>query len=298
MLYGGKMKKTPFLCLVFIIISLVFAGASEQKSAFSLKAAGGFGRPFPGDLDAVLDSYNSLFEDMAGRLGLSREGGLEKPAGMTDFRAELTWQFSKKVGIGLAIGRLHNQKSDRMVLLMDPLYETTLQFSRRVLAVPVEMTLTYRFLRTSRWGVYGLGGIHYCFVTFSYSMKLDENIWEYTTWSRSEGKVKDSSLGVHGGVGVSFDLSRGLGLFLEITGRNAVLNRWEGEESYSDFEKSSEKRLGSLWRVDYSDENAGRTYSTLRLAEKKPEGPGFKNVGLFKNNLSGAFLRLGLSISF
>lgn len=288
------MRKDLIVFLLVLLQVLILGKTGLAKIAFSLKSSAGYGKIFGGDLNTILDSHDAFFGDLAGRLGMSKNGRFEKMNGAVDGHVALMIDLSDKFGIGIGVEYVQSQKESQVTLSMDPLYQGEAKRDDKFQAWPIELSAYYKQPISKKGELIIETGVVYCYGTLSYSLSLKEEISTTSMTSQTQGTIDDRGIGFHAAVGFFFNVARGIDLFVESAGRYARLNHWSGEESYSDTEKTYERRLGSLWYYEFYDEDARKTYSNLILSPEKPAGANIKNVRFFDNGLSGISLRVGL----
>lgn len=282
--------------LLVILHILILGKTGLAKIAFSLKSSVGYGIIFGGDLNRVLVSHDGFYGDLAGRLGMSKSGRFEKMSGSADGKVALMVDLSDRFGIGIGVEYVRSRKDSLVALSMTPLYQSETKMEGTIQAVPIELSAYFRQPISKKWELVIETGFVYCFGILAYSMSLEEEISTTSMTSQTEGAVDDRGPGFLGAVGLYFKVAGGIDLFLETAGRYARLNHWQGDESYSDTEKTYERRRGSLWYYEFYDEDAKKSYGNLSLSPEKPSGSGITNVRLFDNSLSGISLRAGLRI--
>jgi hypothetical protein len=278
------------------MLSLTEIGQAE--SSFSFRVAGGFGMIPAGDLGTVIDSYNTMLDDFKSSLGMTRAGDLEKIRLTYHIEGEVIMSITKKFGIGIAAGYLQGKTKSQTVLKYDSLLSLETRLEPKYSFIPLKLNAYYFFETSSKLKFFLSGGIGYYLGAFSYSMKQDENVMGTSNMAQASGKVRNNCLGFQGGLGLEYDFTDTIAVFLEGRGRSVQLRNWEGDEMYSDSEGIKESRKGTLWYYENRDEASGKYYSTLDLSEIEPEGFSKRNIKKFEVNLSGFSLNVGLRFKF
>jgi len=290
------LRKKIIVCAAILLHILILGRSGEAKPVFSLKSSVGYGIIRGGDLNSIFASHDGFYGDLAGRLGMEKRGRFEKMSGSADGKIAFFCDLSDAFGVGIGVGYVRCRKDSLVALSMAPLYQSETKMDGTLEAVPVELSAIYRLPLSKKWGLTVEAGLLYCFGTLSYAMSLEEEISTTKMTSQTQGAVDDRGLGFHGAAGLFYRLTRGIDIFIEGAARYARWNHWQGEESYSDTEKTYERRQGSLWYYEFYDGDAGKTYANLILSREKPSGAEIRNARLFDNSLSEISVRAGLRI--
>jgi len=233
---------------------------------------------------------------MANRLGLEKAGEMKSLGAGYGFGGEFLMGISKKVKMGISLGTLNSRKQSETTLRLESIFKLNTALNLELSSFPLEWNAYYVLSLARDKNLYLVGGFDYCFAQLVYKMNMNETVLESSTLSQTEGKVKDSGAGFHGGIGFDWNILDHLGLFVEIRGTYLKLNDWAGEETYSDSERNREVRSGRLWYYESQEGNGGNRYSNLILSEKNPEGFFINSSRGFELNLSGFSFSLGLNI--
>ncbi len=292
------MKKN--LILLFLTILFIFSIQSsiQAKAPFSFRLSGGFGMISGGDFNAFIDSQNALFEDTASLLGLTKEGKFKKINWGPDLEAELIFHLNDNLAIGLGAGYILRKKDSKTTLKYESIYYNLTEFQPEISVIPIKLSALYFRRIFSKTKLFVRGGIGLYLGKMDYSMDMDETILGFNYIVKTTGKVTANSIGIHGGMGLEYDLKKNISIFFEGKARYAKLKNWKGEEIFSGLEGGSITRSGTLWYYKSFDQDFGKYYSNLRLSEEKPTGSNLQNTREFDNNLSGISFGGGIRISF
>ena len=220
------------------------------------------------------------------------------------FGAEKTWKFQPlhlnyifggDVSIPLASG-LHLGigadyffgKKETTVNFSQPA-SVSIQTQPEIKALPVRIFLSYHVSPA----FYIKGGIEYIFTECSYLYRLTEN----DTWQEWSGKADSGQIGGLLGLGFIHDFGRFLSVFIEASGRYAVINDLKGEGIYRDSTGLEYKEKGYLYIYQGEVPNKD-TFSLAFVRDKTPSGYGVSNPERASLDLSGLSLQAGIRIKF
>jgi len=267
---------------------------------FSIKLTGGYGNVAVGDINAVLEGQDSLFNYFTTIAGYTKEGEFKDLNKGFEYECEFIVDINEHFGIGIGAGYIQRKQLNKFTIEMWENYEYQYMASfidPKLSAVPIKLSIYYFFPLTTRLNLYLNGGIGYYFGKIQYSTS-DELQMGHDQWiTISEIEAKDNGLGFHGGIGIEFNIIKNIAFFIEGAGRYAKLKDWEGDEiltSNGDVERTA----GTLWcyGIPYSD---GREYfSWLSVQKEKPSDPNIKNVRKAEVDYSGFSFRIGLKIKY
>jgi len=177
--------------------------------------------------------------------------------------------------------------------------ETSINFSQpasvniqtqpEIKVLPVRIFLSYHVSPA----FYIKGGIEYIFTDCSYLYRLTEN----DTWQEWSGKADSGQIGGLLGLGFVHDFGRLLSVFIEASGRYAVINDLKGEGIYRDSTGYEYKEKGYLYIYQGEVPNKD-TFPLVFVRDKTPSGYGVSNPERASLDLSGLSLQAGIRIKF
>jgi len=294
-----------------LLISLVFLNKSaypEEKENFKLrlsfKLTGGWAYTSIGDINTHLESLNNMerFESATGEITKLKNWS-------PDWEAELRLNISRSFGISLATSGVINQKNESHLVTTEPgiwgwrtgIFIFKPEAKARM---PVKLGMYYNFPIISRIKVFSTAGIGYYSASISKYRKFDEIVSppgeSYWMWEYWKTDYK-ANLGLHGGIGMEYSLTKNLGLVLEVQGRYVKIKNLKGfiQSENSDSLGRISNKKGYLW--SYKTSWMGSLiYYNLDIKEKPP-GSAIPEISITEVrkasiDLSGYSMRIGLRI--
>jgi hypothetical protein len=292
------MKRTFILLVHILLVILLIQVSAQAKNPFSFRLNLGGGFISAGDINTIIDSHNSLFEETASCLGLNKKGNFKKINWGPDLEGEFIFHLQDNIGVGLSSGYILRKASSKVILDYESIYYNITQFKPEISAVPVKLSFYYFHPVFSKIRLFVRCGIGIYLGQMNYLMDMDETILGFNYLSETKGDVTAKGLGLHGAIGMEYSLGKNLFVFFEGKGRYAELKKWKGQEVFLYTGYESEIRSGTLWYYENFNEDLGKSYSNIRLLEEKPTGSSLKNVREFSVSLSGFTLSTGIRIRF
>jgi opacity protein-like surface antigen len=287
-----------------VLTFLFLVGISQAQDfikGFSVKLTGGYGTMAVGDFNTVMEGYDTLLNDIASILGLTREGELKEINWGFEYEGEFIMNLTENFGIGIGAGYIRRKEKSESSVKAAPFFNLTFSGEPEITAIPIKLSAHYFFPVTSQVNVFLNGGIGYYFGKINYHLRSDIQVLDEPEESgKIEGEVKDNALGFHGGIGVEYNVAKNIAFFVEGAGRYAKLKDWEGDETQTLDSQIAEQKSGTLWYYEglVSDFGTEKYYSSFELQEGKLTWPDIRNVRKAEGDLSGFSLRAGIRIKF
>ncbi len=165
----------------------------------------------------------------------------------------------------------------------------SIQTQPEIKALPVRIFLSYHVSPE----FYIKVGIEYIFTECSYLYRLTEN----DTWQEWSGKANSGQIGALLGLGFVHDFGRFFSVFIEASGRYAVINDLKGEGVFRDSTGLEYKEKGYLYIYQGEVPNKD-TFPLVFVRDKTPSGYGVSNPERATLDLSGLSLQAGIRIKF
>ena len=278
---------TVMFCI--IITSAAFSDTTSDHK-IGLKIAGGISNLSGTDYDASDWGWDYLrkvtMENQGGTYAWeqnSLDWGWEM-AGEIIFN--LSSRFALSGGVGFITGN-SNSKGTTVLEGVTTINETDLKAK----AVPLTAGIYY-FLPVSPKSRLSLGvGVGYYFASFSRNY-VNEDVGIY----RIDGVFKGSGgdLGLHGGIGFEYDLSKSVVIVIEGFGRYAKISGFEGTREQIDSNNWSDTWEGKYY---YSDRQHSSDILLPRVNLTDPSSIGNAiNIRDYETDFSGFTIRIGLKI--
>jgi hypothetical protein len=271
-------------------------GEPNKFSRLSLRLYGGFSRLAAGDLNEGFDGYFELFE-LYDALGIGTASGGYNPvhAGY-NFGADLVFQLTPNIGVGIGAGYLRSSKSSLMTLAVEG-EEITLTGTPMLSAMPIRLAV---FLTLPLGGKFNLtadaGGAYYAGLKLEAEQRLEltADYWEEMSLSASRSSLSDN-LGFQGSLGFEYKISPKMGLFIEAVGRYASFKNFDTATGISQSSGGTpETDEGKIYLLTY-DYPEG-TYSAFTISAEPPITIPEVTVREPKIDLSGFSLQAGIRI--
>jgi hypothetical protein len=331
-----KKKAAVGLSCVFLFI------IKMEAFPLSLKIAGGVGWISGGDLNRHIRGWGDYFHDRSTgpysydfdlqELHLWRGGGLE-----------VLYSISPRFQVGLGLEYLTGSTDGEMTSSLEYeedyfnssqdfgtiyLEESRLQRPRYELRIiPLNLTLYYSFPFSARGSAFvGLGAGYYSGKLnygedYQYDFDYKDNkmlsgsllsfVDRYATSGVYTEESRARSLGLHGKAGLRFRVYKNFCFLVEIIGRWAALQNWEGtkrdvfewDHSWgfwgvnAERGSSDENYSGKLWMGEYRSDVTGESYPRFIFSEEEPSFSSYDEVRPARIDLSGISLKIGIRIS-
>ena len=331
------MKKNAVFCFFCVFLFMM----KVEASSLSLKITGGMSWIGGGDLNRHLRGWKDYFQDRnvkpysydfnVGELHLWWEGGLEMVYSLSP-------RFQMGLGLEYLDGSTEGEMSSSVEYEMDyvnssqdfgtiSLEERRIQRPRYQLrAIPLNFTLYYCFpFSTEGRAFIGLGAGYY-FGKLNYREDYqydfdykDDNVLSgsllsfvdrYETSGVYAEEARARSLGLHGKAGLCYRVYKNFHFVVEIMGRWASLENWEGNKRDAfDWDhtwgfwganrengSSDEEHSGKLWMVKFRSDVTGKSYPRFVFSEEEPLFSSYSEGKPARIDLSGISLRVGIRI--
>jgi opacity protein-like surface antigen len=271
--------------------------AQEVPRKFTLKLSGSYGSISGGDLNGIFNGINELLRDVARLSGATIRGELENAKWGFEFDEELIYNITDRVGLGLGVGYIRKSVASQSELRIGNLARFTFGWEPVFKAVPVVLSGHYHLPIASKLNAFARAGAGYYFATLDYKTLEESELYGNTIWSENEGTAKKSGLGFQGGLGLEYDVSGRLALYVEASGRSVSLKDWD-VKNMNRNPYGNQEFTGTFWYADEYDVDTGKYYPTLELGDKAPSGPSIKNARKAEISLSGMAFKMGVIIRF
>lgn len=272
------------------------ATESQKLSRLSIRLYGGFSRVAAGDVNTGADGYFELFETYAA-LGMGTTTGGYRPvhAGY-NFGADVIYQLSPGIGVGLGVGYLRSSSGSAMTFAGEG-QAFALSGRPTLSAVPIRLGVFLTFPVAAKISLTAdAGAAYYAGLKLDATQRLELDATNWLMMSLSGSRSGD--IGFQGSFGFEYRLSRGLGLFAEALGRYARFKNFESVTSRSEVSGGgSETISGKLYILTETFPEG--TFSVFTVEETPPvDNPPAETFREPKIDLSGFSLQAGIRIRF
>jgi len=200
----------------------------KKSSPLSLRLYGGFNRLAAGDLNEGFDGFFELFELYAADVGASTTGGYNPLHAGYNFGADLIFQLTPNIGVGIGAGYLQISKSSLMTLSFEG-EELTLTGTPTLSAMPIRLAVFFTLPLGGKFNLTAdAGAAYYAALKLDAKQRLEvaADNWEEMSLSASRSSLSDN-LGFQGSLGFEYKISQKMGFFLEAVGRYARFKNFD-----------------------------------------------------------------------
>ena len=284
--------KTP----AFIGFAQDYGGGPEDGfSKLSLKLYGGYSYVLATDINDGSAFYFDLIEAYVAEGFGSYTGAYNPLHGGYNFGADLIYQISPALGIGLGIGYMRNA-SDSLAVWSGEGDTIDITAAPTLTAMPIRLGLFLTVPLSDKFSLTAdAGAAYYLGLKLKASQGLE---WEADDWMRMTLEGSDRSgvdIGFQGALGFEYKISPKLGFFVEAVGRYAKFKNFETVTGTSEFSGGVPDTTEG--RLYIADENFGDyDISTFTIVEEGDlPDPDWREP---KIDLSGFSLQAGFRIRF
>jgi hypothetical protein len=269
----------------------------SQAQGFRLKLTGGYGTMTAGDYNKFGEGLDSRLVILEG-LGAATEGEFNKINLGFEYEAEFILSLSAGFGVGVGVGYIRRGKMTEINASLPLAGSAILSIDPKITAIPVNLSAYYFTPGIVPLKLFVFGGVGYYFGKLTTALREDSS--PPTFWSEEESDLKDQGFGLHGGVGLEYNIAPKIALFIEGRARYCNLKSWTGNGVYKDSDGFTDTDLGTMWYFEELDQNygSGEWFPGVTISDGEPTGSDIRNVRKFEVNLSGVSLRTGIRIKF
>jgi hypothetical protein len=202
---------------------------TKKAGALSLRLYGGFSRLAAGDLNEGFDGYFELLELYeAMGVGSVTSGGYSPLHAGYNFGADIVFQLSPMIGVGVGAGYLQSSKPSQTTFAIEG-GEVTLTGTPKLRAVPVRLAVFFTLPLGRKFNLTAdAGGTYYAALKLDATQRLefDADNWQTQSLSASRSSLSDN-LGFQGSLGFEYKISQKMGFFVEAVGRYARFKNFD-----------------------------------------------------------------------
>ncbi len=295
-------SKVNIVGFALLLASVFLAGSpasSDDSSSFkpglSIRFMGGANYLAVGDLNTFVTSFDSFL-----KAGLADyPGGKSRPIGhfQPSAGAELQWSFSPRLAVSLGTGYIYGKaKSDFQasgyfpVTAPERTWVWGVFWEQNVRTIPLTVSVYYSLPVAPGVSIFfngGAGG----YLSSGYLSRLIRLNLSVESTIYDEYSLHKAGLGLHGGLGFEFQVSKFLAIALEAKGRYARFGDLRASRNYSSFYDGGGIEDGILYigTADLTSKGFGPNTPTLAVGP----APGLRKATL---DFSGFSLTLGFRL--
>ncbi len=272
-----------------------YAGTGSGFSKLSLKLYGGYSHVLAADVNDGSAFYFDLIEAYAAEGIGSYTGGYKPLHGGYNFGADLIYQISPALGIGLGVGYMRSS-SDSLATWTDGIDSVDITGGGTLTAMPIRLGLFLTVPMGQKLDLIANAGAAYYLglkLDATQGLEFAPDDWMRMTLEASQRSGAD--IGFHGSLGFEYKLSPKLGFFVEAVGRYAKFKNFDLVTGISEYSGAgSDTTEGRLYIEDESFGDYDIS-SFVLVEEGDTPDPDWREP---KIDLSGFSLQAGFRIRF
>ena len=270
-------------------------GGSQAFSKLSLRLYGGYSYIGAADVNEGSDFYFELVELYAAQSKGTVTGSYSPLHGGLDFGADLIYQITPNIGVGLGAGYMRNSRRSTATWAFDAT-EYVLTAEPVLTAIPVRLGVFLTFPVGGRINLTAdAGAAYYAGLKFDATQRVDFNATEWQEMSVGSIEAGSANVGFQGSLGLEYMVSPKMGFFIEAAGRYAKLGNFDQVTGISNSSGGgSETTDGKLYIA--TDTDPDFPVSMFTIEETPPVDTAFETYREPKFDLSGFSLQAGIRI--
>ena len=271
--------------------------APQGFSRLSIRLYGGYSHILAADVNDGSDGFFELFEAYAAQGSGTLTGGYKPLHGGFDFGADLIYQITPNIGVGLGAGFMRNSSRSLATWTLNTT-EYTITAEPALSAIPIRLGAFFTFPLAGQDQPdrgYRRGLLHRAQVRRH--AKAGNQPDRLVGDVGRQPDVGFLPLGFHGSLGLEYMVSPKMGLFVEAAGRYAKLKNFAEVTGISNSSGGSSSTTdGKLYIETQIDPNY--PFSMFTVEETPPVDDADTTYREPKFDLSGFSLRAGIRIRF
>jgi hypothetical protein len=271
---------------------------TTKLSRLSLKLYGGYSHILAADVNEGSSFFFDLVELYAAEGTGTITGGYKPLHGGFDFGADLIYQITPTIGVGVGAGFMRNSSRSLATFTVDTT-ETLITVEPTITAIPVRLGMFFTVPVAGQVNLTAdIGGAYYAGLKFDAVQRLESGA-NWTEMSVASLTAGPSPLGFHGSLGLEYMISPKMGFFVEAAGRYAKLKNFDEVTGIENFSGGGSNTTdGKLYIETQTDILSIYTISMFTIEETPPVDDADTTFREPKFDLSGFSLQAGFRIRF
>ena len=271
--------------------------APERFSRLGLKLYGGYSHILAADVNEGAPFFFDLLALYAAE-GMGTVAGGYKPLhGGFDFGADLIYQITPTIGVGVGAGFMRNSRRSLGTFTVDTT-ETLITVEPTISAIPVRLGVFFTVPVAGNVNLTAdIGGAYYAGLKFDAVQRLESGA-NWSEMSVASLTAGPSPLGFHGSLGLEYRISPRMGFFVEAAGRYAKLKNFDEVTGIENFSGGGSNTTDGKLYIETQTILSTYTISMFTIEETPPVDDADTTFREPKFDLSGFGLRAGFRIRF
>ncbi|MCJ7612806.1 MAG: tetratricopeptide repeat protein [Candidatus Aminicenantes bacterium] len=277
-------------------------GTKKKASALRLKLYGGFSRLSAGDVNDGADGYFEILELLEASSGGSTSGGYRPLNSGINVGADIIFQLTPNIGVGIGAGYLQGSKTSQMTLSAEGI-EYNLTGTPKLSAMPIRLAAFFTLPLGEKLSITAdAGAAIYAGLKFDARQRLELSNATDSMWTEMSLKASRTSLsgnlGFQGSLGIDYAFSQNMGFFVEAAFRYANFKNFDSATGITENDDGSGGTDEGKIYLETNTYAGMGTWSTFIVSEEPPTPDEYSDYREPKFNLSGISLQAGIRIRF
>lgn len=259
--------------------------------SLGFKLTGGYSFVNIGDLNTWIDSWNYYEQAWESHFGGSVLKTMKNLHNGYNIEGKIFIDLSRRWTLSFGGGYIYLKKNSESLTLDYKSRETLDILTNFVKVYPLKIGWYYNLPIIQRLSLTLNAGVGYYLARISNHYRYDSYNNSWTEWKK---EMDSSNFGVHGGVGIEYEITKFLSLVFEACSQYARINSFQGTREYknSSGDQYEQEGMFYIW-----EELQQLGIGTVVIFPYKPESTLYRrNIREFTLDLSGFSLMMGIKI--
>lgn len=271
--------------------------AYTYSGRINLKLAGGYGTFSVGDFNTFFKDTVPYYDVLFSSFGFVRQGDYQELKNAWNISGEFLVDITKNIRCGLGVDYYRADNKSSFYWVHPENNDFTVEVMPSLNVTPVKLNLYFVVPLMARMKTYLNGGLGIYTVRSTFKYLETSQVPGQEGTFKSNITANGTGFGLHGGLGLEYNLSSNFSVLVEGIYRSAKLDGLDGKMSIQDYSNANISVEGKIWYFEYLDENTAQYLSGIRFGEK-PEDEELQAVRELELDLSGFSLIIGIKIRF
>jgi len=289
----GNMKKFLNPLVMAALVLLLFAApirAAGIGSQMRFSFSGGIITSDDGDLASMIRGMDDYHQDLAVLYGLTKTGSWEWPTTGWSLGGEFEMDLSRRLSICLSLDFLTKSNKGSLRLIPEASWMSA-RGESRISACPLSICAVFWFPLGENIRAFLKGGPSYTWIRDKTEYRLES--WT-GWWEEKTAQIRDTALGLLGGGGIEYEISKMLSVTAECQARWTMFSSWTGEYDRVNSDGRSDHISGPVWFEEVMW-ITGKYYPEIVIGDKDVPHP-TQSIRSFQVDFSGLAFKIGLKL--